>query len=177
MKFAGHFVDLGEKKDFKWKEFHEAIDNYTGDELTFDKFQENHINQSQSTVDTMVEKITGFLMASLKVVLTEEEKTALRKNVETTFLDIKTISQTGFSSWSSHGSNSSWEYRLLFAFSDKRAPDDFYALVTTLRLTADISNEASWFGLSKSSSNNFGCDISAMRLVVTKGFKDPGKSD
>ena len=62
---------------------------------------------------------------------------------------------------------------MLFSVPNPDLPDWFYTLVTTIKLEADIQNESSWWGLVSSSSQNFSADISAMELIVQKGFRNP----
>ncbi|THU89956.1 volvatoxin A2 precursor [Dendrothele bispora CBS 962.96] len=175
MKFTGRFVKLQDPKSFDWSGLQNAINAYKGDDLTFDKFKENTINQSEATVSTMVDKIVDFLRIVLSVVLNPQDVAALRKNIETTFTDLKTAKDNGWADFSksSSGQNSSWEYRVLFAFPNPDLPDFFYSLVTTIKLEANIKEESSWWGLQSSTSKNFSAAIDAMELVVMKGFKDP----
>jgi hypothetical protein len=123
----------------------------------------------------MVDKIVKFLSGALGVVLSDSEIVALTANVETTFTNLKVAKQNGWADFdqSSSGNNSSWQYRVLFAFPNPDLPNDFYSLVTTIKLEADIKEESSWWGLVSSSSRNFSAEITAMQLVVTKGFKAP----
>jgi hypothetical protein len=121
--------------------------------LTFDKLKDTAINQETNTVDTMVGKITGFLIDALSVVLNAADLKALKATIQTTFTDLKLASQTGFASFSKNEDkhNSSWEYRILFAVPNPK-PDNannFYALVTTILLEADIVEEKSWWGFAR----------------------------
>uniref|UniRef100_A0A0W0EWG5 Delta-endotoxin CytB n=1 Tax=Moniliophthora roreri TaxID=221103 RepID=A0A0W0EWG5_MONRR len=172
MNFAGHYVDLKEPKSFQWDKF------LDGDDFTFDKFQSNTINQQTSTVSTMVDKIVDFLRVTLSVVLTSQDIDALKKNVETTFTGLKEAKDNGWADFSksSSSSNTSWQYRVLFAFPNPDLEDWFYSLVTTIKLEADIHDEESWWGLQSSSSHNFSAAIDGMELVVMKGFRDPIKA-
>ncbi|KZT27157.1 volvatoxin A2 precursor [Neolentinus lepideus HHB14362 ss-1] len=178
LKFSGHYVKLennSEKKWFDWKGFQEAINSYKGDDLTFDKFKSNKINQSEATVSTMVDKIVAFLRDALSVALSAKDVIALRANIESTFTNLEEAKERGWADFSSSssGHNSSWEYRVLFAFPNEDLPNFFYSLVTTIILEADIKEESSWWGLVSSSKKNFSSQIDAMELVVMKGFRDP----
>ncbi|KAJ3814069.1 delta-endotoxin CytB [Lentinula aff. lateritia] len=193
LQFSAHFVDLKEPKTFHWDQFLDGINSYKGmfinalclsdrglltrlgDDLTFDKYQNNTINQQSATVSIMVDKIVDFLRVVLSVALSEEDISALSKNIETTFTNLKEAKDNGWAdfSTSSSSSNSSWEYRVLFAFPNPDLPDFFYSLVTTIKLEADIQEESSWWGLESSTRKNFAATIDAMELVVLKGFKDP----
>ncbi|GAW06465.1 volvatoxin A2 precursor [Lentinula edodes] len=149
LQFSAHFVDLKEPKTFHWDQFLDGINNYKGDDLTFDKYQNNTINQQSATVSIMVDKIVDFLRVVLSVALSEEDISALSKNIETTFTNLKEAKDNGWAdfSTSSSSSNSSWEYRVLFAFPNPDLPNFFYSLVTTIKLEADIQEESSWWGL------------------------------
>ncbi|KAF8815947.1 hypothetical protein BYT27DRAFT_7186433, partial [Phlegmacium glaucopus] len=62
--------------------------------------------------------------------------------------------------------NSSWECRLLCETAIDGVDDYFSALVTTIKVTADIKEESSWWGLQNGSSENFSAEINAMQLPV-----------
>jgi hypothetical protein len=176
MKFAGHYVKIeGDSKSFDWQGFHQSVNNYRGDELTFDKLKDNTINQSEATVTVMVEKIVAFLKTVLNVVLSAADVASLTANIEATFTNLEVAYNEGFASFSKSSSsyNSSWEYRIVFAMPNPDLVNDFYSLVTTIELTADIKEKSSWWGLVGSTKKNFGAHITAMQLVVTKGFRDP----
>lgn len=59
MKFARRYLDT-DSKQFHWSNFKTAIDNYPGDDLTFDKYQNTTINQSTATVTIMANKLVDF---------------------------------------------------------------------------------------------------------------------
>lgn len=180
MKFAGAYVNIEtednqEKRWFDWRKFKAAVDGYNGDDLTFDKYKSTTIASSQSTVDSMVNRIVQFLKDALSVVLSATDITALKATLEATFTNLKQKSSNGFLDFSksSHGHNSSWEYRIQFAFPNPDLPEYFYSLVTTIKLEADVTSESEWWGLSSSSSKNFSASINAIELVVRKGFRNP----
>ncbi|KAF9052236.1 volvatoxin A2 precursor [Hymenopellis radicata] len=180
MKFCGHYVRLEnaeDKKWFDWEGFKNAIDDYKGVDLTFDKFNSNRINQQTATVKTMVDKIVAFLRDALSVELDSKDVPALKANIETTFTNLKAAKDNGWADFSksSDSENSSWEYRVLFAFPNPDRSTFFYSLVTTIKLEADIKEESSWWGLQSSTSKNFSSSIDAMELVVKKGFRDPSE--
>lgn len=176
MKYAGAYVKLEQdKRWFDWNSFKTSVDNYKGDDLTFDKFKNTTIASSESTVSTMVEKIVKFLVEALSVVLDDSAIKSLSATIETTFTNLKEKSSNGFLDFSKSkdGHNSSWEYRIQFAFPNQDLPDYFYSLVTTIKLEADVSSESEWWGLVGSSSKSFSATIDGMELVVMKGFKNP----
>ncbi|KAJ3845858.1 delta-endotoxin CytB [Lentinula lateritia] len=185
MQFSGHFVDLKQPKTFHWDQFLNGINNYKGmsidcvtfsrlrlsllvlgDDLMFDKYQNNRINQQSATVSTMVDKIVDFLCVVLSVALTEKDISALSKNFETTFTNLENARDNGWADFS----------MMLFAFPNPDLPDFFYSLVTTIKLEADIKEEKSWWGLVHSDRRNFAATIDAMELIVLRGFKNPLKA-
>ncbi|KAJ3867493.1 delta-endotoxin CytB [Lentinula novae-zelandiae] len=196
MQFSEHFVDLKQPKTFHWDQFLDGINSYKGmfinalcfsnrdllptlgDDLTFDKYQNNTINQQSATVSTMVDKIVDFLRVVLSIALSKEDINALATNIQTTFTNLKRAKDHGWADFSVNhsSSNSSWEYRVLFAFPNPDLPDFFYSLVTTIKLEADIKEESSWWGLQHSDRRNFAATIDAMELVVLRGFKNPLKA-
>ena len=142
-----------------------------------DKFQSNTIAQQTVSVKDMASKIVGFLKVALSVDLAQRDVDALVKEVEATFTGLKEAKANGWADFTKFysGNNSSWQYRVQFAFPNPDLPDYFYSLVTTIRLQADILEESSWWGLQSSSRHNFSASIDAMELIVMKGFKDPLK--
>lgn len=175
MKYAGAYLKFEQDKVwFDWGSFTTSVNNYKGEDLTFDKYKNTTIASSESTVSTMVERIVKFLVEALSVVLDQKDITSLRTTIETTFTNLKEKSSNGFLDFnkSNDGHNSSWEYRVQFAFPNLDLPDYFYSLVTTIKLEADVSEESEWWGLVASSSKNFSAVIDAMELVVKKGFKN-----
>ncbi|KIY61619.1 delta-endotoxin CytB [Cylindrobasidium torrendii FP15055 ss-10] len=173
MKFSGVYVHIDDdKKWFDWASFKSAVDNYSGDDLAIDKFKSTTISRSESTVTVMVEKIVNFLRDALAIIIDPKE---LAATIEATFTNLKEAKSNGWADFSKESSqnNSSWEYRILFAVPNPDLDEWFYSLVTTIKLTADIQEESSWWGLVSSSSKNFSATVDAMELVVQKGFKNP----
>ena len=173
MKFAGRYLDQ-ENKKFDWGSFKKAIDDYDGSDLTFDKYQNTTINQSTATVDTMVNKVVQFLVDALGAVIDPKE---LAATILATFTNLKQQSDAGFADFSktSDATNTSFTYRIVFAVANKNIPSDFYSLVTTIKLTANIHEESGWWGLTHSTSKNFAAEIDALELVVTEGFRAPAR--
>lgn len=69
--------------------------------------------------------------------------------------------------------NSSYTYRIVFQIKNPRIESDFYSLVATVKIIADLEKEQDWWKLESTSEKDFGVDITAMELVVTSGFKSP----
>lgn len=67
--------------------------------------------------------------------------------------------------------NSSYTYRILFQIKSTRIESDFYSLVSTVKIIADIEKEQDWWKLESTTEKNFGVKITAIELVVTQGFK------
>ncbi|KZT27159.1 delta-endotoxin CytB [Neolentinus lepideus HHB14362 ss-1] len=99
----------------------------------------------------------------------------LRATVYNTFTNLKWASSSGFADFSSSssGSNSSWEYRTVYAYPKPGDPTKFLSMVTTIKLEANITTQSSWWGLVSSTTARFYANITAMKLSVTKGFKSP----
>jgi len=171
MKLSGRYLDPDSKK-FDWTNFKKAIDNYSGEDLTFDLFKNTTINQTTATVGIMVEKIVAFLRDALKVLI---DATELKATIEATFLNLKQASEKGWADFSKSSSsqNSSYTYRVQFAWANPNIPTDFYCMVSTIKLEANIKEESGWWGLTSSTEKNFAAIIDGLRLVVTEGYKAP----
>ncbi|KAF9256868.1 delta-endotoxin CytB [Marasmius fiardii PR-910] len=172
-KFASHYLDLNPPKSFQWPKFQEAVASYRGDDLALIKYDNNTIYQQERTVEIMVDKIVDFLKLALGVVLSAADIAALTQTILTTFTNLKVAESKNFADFTKTATNSSWQYRIQFAFPNPDLPDYFYSLVTTIKLQAAVHEETWWFGLKKETSSNFSAEIDSMRLAVQKGFKDP----
>ncbi|KID93809.1 Delta-endotoxin CytB, partial [Metarhizium majus ARSEF 297] len=164
MQYTGAYVKIETDKDtkqdkrwFDWNSFKTSIDGYTGADLTFDKYKTTTITRSENTVKTMVDMIVKFLADALNVDMKENDKKALAYTIEATYTNLNEKSSSGFLDFSksTDGHNSSWEYRIQFAFPAPGSHNYFYSLVTTIKLEADVSDKSEWFGLVSSSSKSF----------------------
>ncbi|TFK50724.1 delta-endotoxin CytB [Heliocybe sulcata] len=101
--------------------------------------------------------------------------TELTANIYATFTNLQWAHSNGFAdfSGSSTGTNSSWEYRTVYAYPKPGDPSKFLSLVTTIVLAANIQKETSWWGLVSSTRARFYGEIIAGKLLVTKGFRSP----
>lgn len=165
--------DKGEfDKYYDWPNFKAAIDNYPADQLSFDVYRSNNINQSDAAVQLMADKIVKFLAEVFGAVINVEQ---LKAVIMATFTNLKEAKEKGWASFSSskEGSNSSWEYRILFATPMEGSDAYLYGLVTTILLSADIKEEESWWGLKGTTRKNFSASIDGMRLIANKDFKAP----
>jgi hypothetical protein len=180
LKYSGRYVESkgDEGLAFNWDNFLSALNNFAGDELTFDDAQTQSINQQDATVGVMVQKIADFMLKVLNVVV---DVTTLTTRIESTFLNLKTQSSQGFLQFkkSSSGQNSSWEYRVLFAIDphpENTEGNRFYSLVSSIQIEANISDESGWWGLTRETKNNYSAKITALELVVKDNFKAPPKT-
>ncbi|KAF9258010.1 delta-endotoxin CytB [Marasmius fiardii PR-910] len=172
-KFASHSVDLNEPKAFNWPKFQRSVSQYQGDDLLLEKFNNLDLSPQEQTVEDLITKIVDFLLSAFGVLLMPVEIDALTQTIETTFTNLKDAKKNNWADFKQTGSNSSWEYRIHFAFPNPNLPDYFYTLVTTIKLGADVTDEDWWFKLTTETKGNFSVDSDAMRLIVKKGFKDP----
>nr|QJI08305.1 delta-endotoxin [Beauveria bassiana] len=179
MAYAGDYLKLDLKdKWYDWKSFKQSLDQYKGEDLTFDKYKEVTIDRQDRTVQTMVDQIVNYLVDVLSITLGRHEIKALNATIQATFTTLKEKSSHGwlnFSSTTDHH-NSSWEYRIQFAFPNPDIPDYFYALITTIKLEADITDESEWWGLGFFTKKSFSAEIHSIELVVKEGFKDPNRN-
>nr|QJI08288.1 delta-endotoxin [Beauveria bassiana] len=177
-KYAGDYLKLEtEGKWYDWTSFKQSLDQYKGDDITFDKYKEVTIDQHERTVKIMVDQIVKYLVDVLSVTPSATELKALNKTIQATFTTLKEKSSHGwlnFSSTTDHH-NSSWEYRIQFAFPNPDIPDYFYALITTIKLEADITDESEWWGLEFNTKKSFSAKIHSIELIVKEGFKDPNR--
>lgn len=173
MKFSGKHLHLEQDKVFfDWPSFKNSIDRYPGDDLSLDKYDHANINQQTQEVGAMVDKVAKFLHDAFSASVDLTQLAAVMLN---TFTNLEEQSESGFLqfSYNSVKKNSSWEYRILFSVPFPNSPSYFHSLVTTIKVTADIEEESSWWGLSSSTKKNFGVQIDGLDLVVKKGFKMP----
>ncbi|KDN40803.1 hypothetical protein RSAG8_07821, partial [Rhizoctonia solani AG-8 WAC10335] len=166
MKFTGFFLVV-ESQYFDWTKFKGAIDDRPDVNMVIEQFDSNRIVQQENTVTVMVDKIAELLIKVASVLI---DKAALAEIVLNAFTGLEQKEDSGFAWYEKEGSNTAFTYRLLFAVVNERVPDDFYTLVTTIRLVADIKDKQSWFGLVKTSRKNFSADLNTMRLAVSKDF-------
>ncbi|KAF8657983.1 hypothetical protein AX16_002143 [Volvariella volvacea WC 439] len=174
MKMSGKYLKLEhDKAFFDWPGFKNAIDHYSGEDLSFDKYDESTINQQSQEAKLMVDKIAKFLHDAFAASIDMSKLAAIIMN---TLTNLEEQSSSGFLQFSTDTvkRNSSWEYRVLFSIPfGEHAPSYFYSLVTTIMITADIEERTGWWGLTSSTKKNFGAEINALELVVKKGFKAP----
>nr|QJI08303.1 delta-endotoxin [Beauveria bassiana] len=178
MAYAGDYLKLDlEGKWYDWTSFKQSLDQNASGDITFDKYKEVTIDQHERTVKIMVDQIVSFLVDVLSVTPSRHELKALNKTIQATFTTLKEKSSHGWLNFnkSTDHHNSSWEYRIQFAFPNPDIPDYFYALITTIKLEADITDESEWWGLVFFTKKSFSAKIHSIELVVKEGFKDPNR--
>lgn len=171
MKFSEKFVKLdGDKQLLDWRGFKEAVDDYKGNDLSVDIYDTSNINQHTQAAHEMVDKIARLIHEKFSASV---DLPTLTENVLRTFTNLKVYSENNtFTSFSE--SHSSGEYRIiLFGVPDESTHSQFQTLVVTVTITVDIKEESSWFGISETTTKNFGAQIDVARLNVAKSFKSP----
>lgn len=161
----------GEKSLVDWPGLSKAVKDYKGDDLALDRYEHASINQKEQTVDKLVKSIVKYLSGAFSA---SYEEDALHAIIEATFTNLKEKkTESDFLSFGKTGgeSNSAFQYRVIFAAPMENSTSYFYALVTTIKITADVSNESIFWGLKKTSTTNFGADIDGMELIVQKDYR------
>jgi len=128
---------------FDWSGFKKRLDAGI-DDLSYDIFKNTNISFSEPTVSKIVDTIVAFLKDALHAALGAETLELLTRNTT-----VALASGSGMT-----------EYLLLFAPPMGDLPTFFYSLVTTITLTVGRRPECY-------------AEVTAMELVVQKGFKDP----
>ncbi|KAL5639556.1 hypothetical protein ACGC1H_006249 [Rhizoctonia solani] len=147
--------------------FKDAIDNRPDVSMVIEQYDYNKIVQQENTTEIMVDKIADLLMKVASVLI---DKVALAEIVLNAFTSLEQKEDSGFAWYDKEGSNTAFTYRLLFAVVNENVPDDFYCLVTTIKLVADFKDKQSWFGLVKTTRKNFSAELNTMRLACSKDF-------
>ncbi|CAE6421363.1 unnamed protein product [Rhizoctonia solani] len=168
MKFSGYFLNVSTNQ-FDWVAYKNAIDNRPDYNLIIEAYESQSIAQTNDTVSTMVDRI-GQVIYRAAGSETGFDKDAMTERVKYAFTTLQIQEDSGFAYWERSGSNSAFTYRILFATPNKYVDTDFYSLVTTVKLTADIYEKSTWFGLSYTSRHNFSAQIDTIRLACSKDF-------
>lgn len=116
-----------------WQDFLKAVTNYNSDDLSFDLYRDNAINQSNSTAREVVARIVSFLLDVISVPLDDAGTRGLTATIEAALEDLRSSKNSGWADVSEQGSEKSpCEYRLLVSIANPDLPESFYALVTTI---------------------------------------------
>jgi hypothetical protein len=146
-----------------------------GDIVKVSSIGEHDTLQVSGIPEIALSVIVNWMVATLQNVFTVAiNYQELYASVEATFTNLKWASESGFANFSSSttGTNSSWEYRVVYAI-PQNVPNVFHSMVITIVLEADIRTETSWWGLESHTTARFFASITGLRLAVTKGFMDP----
>ena len=74
-KFAGaHVEDDQDSRIFNWQSFLGAVNNYPGDELTFDTFKDNRIAHGDSNINVVADKAVDFIRHVLYAISAPERR-------------------------------------------------------------------------------------------------------
>ncbi|CUA67914.1 hypothetical protein RSOLAG22IIIB_07602 [Rhizoctonia solani] len=167
MKFTGYFLDV-ETQRFNWPAYKDAIDSRPDTDMVIEQYENNTIAQQDNTVEIMVEKIGNFFS---KIGGAAFDKEAMTERVTNAFTSLKEQEENGFAWYEKVGNNTSFTYRILFAVPNENIKEDFYCLVNTVKLTADILDKSTWFGLVKTSRHNFSAEVDTMKLACNENFQ------
>jgi hypothetical protein len=179
LKYANRFVDRLDNgaMSFNWPHFMFDMVAYTKDDLKCGQSETRRFSQSNADAGTMLDNIADYMANSLRV---QVDREALREKINATFTNLKTSSDSDFLHFhsSSSGTNSCWEYRVLFSIdsSFSQNPDRFHALVATIFLSADIFEEEEWWGLSREYRSDFSVEIRSVELLVRDDFNAPPRA-
>lgn len=173
---AAHLKDTAEQydKSFDWKSFKYAVDRYDGDELVFDKYNNRNISPQESTIDNVAGTYADFLFQTFKPSIQRED---LTESLLDTFTNLRWAKENGWASFvppeagtKTGEPQSFWELRMIIMSPSLQLPTDFHAVLTTMKLGANIKDEADWYNLDHRTQKKFSYLVTAMNLVVTKGF-------
>ncbi|CUA74235.1 hypothetical protein RSOLAG22IIIB_05464 [Rhizoctonia solani] len=167
MKFTGYFLDVQSQR-FNWSAYKDAIDARPDTNLVIEQYENNTIAQQDNTVEIMVDKIGDFLKRIAGAVF---DRDAMVERVTNAFTSLKEQEENGFAWYEKKGNNTSFTYRILFAVPNEHIKEDFYALVSTIKLEADILDKSTWFGLVKTSRHNFSAEVDTMKLACNENFQ------
>ncbi|KAF8604056.1 hypothetical protein BDV93DRAFT_522865 [Ceratobasidium sp. AG-I] len=174
---AAHVKDTSGNygKSFDWKSFKYAIDRYDGEELVFDKYNNRNISPQESTLDSVTGTYADFLFQTFKPPIQREE---LTQSLLNTITDLRWAKENGWASFvpaepgmKTDEPQSFWELRLFIMSPSPQLPSDFCAVLTTIKIGANLKDEADWYNLDRQTSKKFSYLATAMNLVVTKGFR------
>ncbi|KAK7041643.1 hypothetical protein VNI00_009249 [Paramarasmius palmivorus] len=146
-KFAGQYLtSISGDQTFDKDGFLSAVRKYPFSDLTILPVPENPSQppSGNNPVSQMCNNIVYFMRDEIGIPIDAD---AMYATVSNAFTNLKWATEQGFASFSSSssGSNSAFEYRVMFS-----APVDeetFISFVCTILLEADIRTEEEWWGL------------------------------
>ncbi len=176
VKFCGHRVIVKDNhRSLNWADLIVTMNENPPPGLNLEDEDQNIFNQEKVDISSMVKRIVDWLHTKYNVL---PDVNQLREEVLTTFTDLEVANRSGWADfYKSHsGTNSSYEYRVVFGTPHPHTTESFSAVVITILMKADTESESFWWGLEKSTIQNFGAIVTTMKIHVEKGFKDPGSS-
>ncbi|KAF8598879.1 hypothetical protein BDV93DRAFT_547185 [Ceratobasidium sp. AG-I] len=123
------------------------------------------------TIKTMIDKIVTFFKSEMAVPIHPTELGAL---FETAVLSLKEKSDKGYANFFAEDEGSTYVYRVVIPYLDSGA-FNFYALVTTLQLKANLNEESGWWSLRSDTTVKLSGKVMAMEYLVSQKFKAPSK--
>ncbi|QRW25718.1 thuringiensis toxin domain-containing protein [Rhizoctonia solani] len=127
----------------------------------------NQLAQESTSLQTVAEKTAQFLG---KVGSGSFDKDSLSDIIQAGFTSLEQKEDSGFAHYEKEGDKSAFTYRLVFEAPNPDIPSDFYALVVTHKLIADITEKWDWFGLGPGSTRNFSAEVNVMKLACNQNF-------
>ena len=172
MKFASQYFNK-DTKEFDWSGFTTAAARYGGPDLRFGKTGNTTIHRGDFSVSEMVSEVVGYIRFTYGVSSAVDES-ELAAIMTTVFTNLKSHKNSGFADFESASSSyNSYIYRASFSFPSSSDPNEFHCLVASIKLSASIEEESSWWGLSGSVRKDFSASIESIQLDVLKGFTAP----
>ncbi|KAF8658372.1 hypothetical protein AX16_002009 [Volvariella volvacea WC 439] len=154
---------------FDWTGFKQSIDDYKGDDLTFDKFSQGNTSDAKQTVKELVDKVVVYIH---DVFNGPVDVTKLTQTILTTITSLQQKAGYGYLNFNPiDNKKSSWEYRVVAFAPMPTLKSYFYGTVITIKVTADVGEEFSWWGLEEESSMVFSASTSALSLLVGKDYQ------
>ncbi|KAF8688573.1 hypothetical protein RHS03_09457, partial [Rhizoctonia solani] len=166
LKFSGYFLN-GDTQQLDWVGLKDAIDNRPDTDLVIEQYDNNQLAQQSTSLQNVAEKTADFLG---KVGSASFDKYMFSEVLQTGFTSLEEKEDSGFAHYEEEGDKSAFTYRLVFVTPNPDIPSDFYALVVTHKLIADITEKSDWFGLGPDSTQNFSAEVNAMKLACTENF-------
>lgn len=155
------------KRSFDWPGFKKSLDNYTGDDLSFDTFNQGSAASEKQSLKTLIDKIVQYFNSTI------DTKT-LTEIVTKAFTNLKVKGQSGAFQFNKlPDKKSSWDYRFVVFSPMGSSGGYFHGTVFTVNVIADIGDESSWYKVGTSTSKTFSATTSTINLVVGKSFQSP----
>ncbi|KAF8685071.1 hypothetical protein RHS04_00809 [Rhizoctonia solani] len=166
LKFFGYFLN-GNTQQLDWVKLKDAVDSRPDTDMVIEQYENNQLAQESTSLRTVAEKTAQFLG---KVGSGSFDKDWLSDIIQAGFTRLEQKEDSGFAHYEKEGDKSAFTYRLVFEAPNPDIPSDFYALVVTHKLIADITEKSDWFGLVPGSTRNFSAEVNVMKLACNQNF-------